>query len=344
MTSWFATLLIAVHALLFHALPRLSRPDILFAVTVSDAFVAGDGRRLVSRYRTIVWIGTAVALATSLLIPTTPSGSMPDTLWQFAVVAGNVAVAAAAWYWAHRQALAHAVPPSEVRVASLVPRDTSLPGGALVAAGPFAILLATALLVYAYRSEAPDGSSAGSPFGLLLLGGVQVAMMLAIAVTMAGRSRQIAIDGPAAAAEQRFRRGNALVPVLVAYLGAIAMSVMTITSMPAFANTLDGPLVWYGPTLAFMLFGSAVAFWKLRVGQGGQRRLSPAARQGVRGDATPDRAWKLGGMYYVNPNDPAMWVENRVGVGYTLNLGNWRAWLLMIAIILIPLIASRWMF
>ena len=43
--SWFLMLVVVAHAFVFHVLPRLSRPDILFAVTVSEAFVAGEGRR-----------------------------------------------------------------------------------------------------------------------------------------------------------------------------------------------------------------------------------------------------------------------------------------------------------
>ena len=104
-----------------------------------------------------------------------------------------------------------------MRVASLVPRDTSLPGGTLFAAGPFAILLATALLVYTYRDDVPDGPGTIKSFGPLALGGVFVAMMLTMAVSMARRTRQIAVDGLAAAAEQRFRRVNVLVLVLAGY-------------------------------------------------------------------------------------------------------------------------------
>jgi uncharacterized membrane protein len=341
MTSafWFVMLVVAVHAIAFHVMPRLSRPDILFAVTVSDAFVAGEGRRLIFRYRTIVWIGAAAALAIGLLLPSTP----PPSLWEALPVASNVVVASTAWLLAHRKACAHAVPPSDVRVASLVPRDSSLPGGALFAAGPFAILLATALLVYTYRDEVQDGPDASNPFGLLLLGSVHVAMMLTIAVTIVRRSRQIAVDGPAAAAEQRFRRVNAFVPVLVGYLGAIGMSAMTVASIPAFGSTLsDG--TWYLPQLAFMLFSFGVASWMFRVGQGGQRTVAPAARREVHGDATPDDAWKVGGWYYVNPRDPAMWVENRVGLGYTLNFGNWRAWLLIVGFVLVSMIVQRLVF
>ena len=41
---------------------------------------------------------------------------------------------------------------------------------------------------------------------------------------------------------------------------------------------------------------------------------------------------------------PEMWVEHRFGLGYTLNFGNWRAWLLIIGMILGPMIASRLLF
>jgi uncharacterized membrane protein len=335
-------LVVTVNAILFHAMPRFSRPDILFAVTVSDAFVAGAGRRLVSRYRAIVWSGAAAAIAISLLLPAPQPGSGPGGLLIMGVVAGNMMVALAAWLFAHRKARAHAVPPSDVRVASLVPRDTSLPGGALVAVGPFVILLATALLVYTYRNDVPDGAGSNDSLGFLALGGVYVAMALTMAVSMARRTRQIAVDGPAAAAEQRFRRVNVLVPVLVAYAAAIQLSAMTIESIPAFGDTLSGSAGFV--LLPLMLVNFGITFWMFRVGQGGQRAVAPAARQEVHGDATPDHAWKIGGLIYFNPHDPAMWVENRVGFGYTLNMGNPRAWLLIAGMMLAPMIAARLLF
>ena len=167
-------------------------------------------------------------------------------------------------------------------------------------------------------------------------------MTLTMAVSMARRTRQIAVDGPAAAAEQRFRRVNVLVLVLVAYAVAIQLSATTVESVPAIGDTLSGRVGFV--LLPLMLFNFGVTFWMFRVGQGGQRAVAPAARQEVHGDATPDHAWKVGGLLYFNPRDPAMWVENRVGVGYTLNMGNWRAWLLIIGIMLAPMIASRLLF
>ena len=338
--SWSTMLVVTVNTILFHAMPRFSRPDILFAVTVPEAFAAGAGRTLVARYRAIVWSGAAAALAIGLLLPTFLPDSGRGGWLVMGAVAGNMIVALAAWLLAHRRARAHAVPPSGVRVASLVPRDTSLPGGTLFAAGPFAILLATALLVYTYRDDVPDGPRTITSF--LALGGVYVVMTLIMAVSMARRSRQIAIDGPAAAAEQRFRRINVLVLVLVAYAVAIQMSATTVESIPAFGNTLSG-WAWFMP-LPLMLCNFGVAIWMFRVGQGGQRTVAPAARREVHGDATPDDAWKVGGLFYFNPRDPAIWVENRIGPGYGLNMGNPRAWLLMAGMMLVPMIAARLLF
>ena len=164
--AWAMMLGITMQALIFHAMPRFSRPDILFAVTVPDAFVAGAGRTLVSRYRAIVWSGAAAALAISLLLPTHLPESGPGALLMLSVVAGNTMVALAAWLMAHRRARAHAVPLSGVRVASLVPRDTSLPGGALFAVGPFVILLATALLVHTYQGDVADVSRTTESFAV----------------------------------------------------------------------------------------------------------------------------------------------------------------------------------
>ena len=50
-TLWAMMLMVTVNALLFHFMPRFSRPDILFAVTVPEAFVTGAGRRLIARDR-----------------------------------------------------------------------------------------------------------------------------------------------------------------------------------------------------------------------------------------------------------------------------------------------------
>src|SRR5581483_6375701 len=44
-------------------------------------------------------------------------------------------------------------------------------------------------------------------------------------------------------------------------------------------------------------------------------------------EATPDDCWYLGSLY-VNRNDPAIFVQKRIGFGYTMNWGNRLTWLI----------------
>jgi uncharacterized membrane protein len=339
---WTTSLVVLGNAIYWHAMPRYSRPDILFAVTVPEAFAAGAGRALVATYRAIVWIGAAAAIAIGLLL----QAFLPGPEWAGMLVIGPAAitmmVAVVAWRLAHLKARAHALPFSDVRVASLVPRDTSLPGGPLFAAGPFVILLATAVLVYTYRDDLRAAPITIKPFAPLVFAGMAAAIMLMRAVSLARRSRQVAADGLAAAAEQRFRRFNVLVLVCSAYAVAIALSAATAASIPGFFAVIGK--VWAFMLVPWILFNLGVGYWMFRVGQGFQKGVAPAARQDVHGDATPDHAWKAGGFLYFNPRDPAIWVEKRIGFGYTLNMGNSRAWLLIAGMMLAPMIIARLLF
>src|SRR6185295_18308773 len=107
------------------------------------------------------------------------------------------------------------------------------------------------------RDDVPDGPRTITSF--LALGGVYVVMTLIMAVSMARRSRQVAVDGPAAAAEQRFRRVNVFSLVLVGYAIAIQVSAATAESIPAFSHPLRS-WSWFMP-LPLMLCNFGVAIW-----------------------------------------------------------------------------------
>lgn len=66
---------------------------------------------------------------------------------------------------------------------------------------------------------------------------------------------------------------------------------------------------------------------------------TPADR--YRGDfyRDDDRYW-YGGFFYNNPDDPAMFVPKRYGMGWTVNFGNPRGRLIFIGTLLIPLIIA----
>jgi uncharacterized membrane protein len=50
-----------------------------------------------------------------------------------------------------------------------------------------------------------------------------------------------------------------------------------------------------------------------------------------------DECWR-GGIFYVNPDDPALFVPKRYGIGYTLNFGNNWSWFVMALILLLVLL------
>ncbi len=52
-----------------------------------------------------------------------------------------------------------------------------------------------------------------------------------------------------------------------------------------------------------------------------------------------DRHWRAG-MRYVNPADPALFVQKRFGVGWTLNFGNPRAPVLPAALLAVAVLLS----
>ena len=51
------------------------------------------------------------------------------------------------------------------------------------------------------------------------------------------------------------------------------------------------------------------------------------------GGRPPDDKWK--GVFYSNPDDPAVLVAKRYGIGYTLNFGNPWSWVVLAAILLL---------
>jgi uncharacterized membrane protein len=91
------------------------------------------------------------------------------------------------------------------------------------------------------------------------------------------------------------------------------------------------------PVLPFAVGLLVLAVVTFRVGQGGSRLpggrggYGPAA--GV--DRDDDRFWKAG-LIYVNRDDPAILVGARFGVGWTFNLANPMAWLVIAGIVATP--------
>lgn len=72
-------------------------------------------------------------------------------------------------------------------------------------------------------------------------------------------------------------------------------------------------------------------------GQSGSRVHSNKAKTDYIIGRDDDEYWKLG-QFYVNKNDPAIFIEKRFGIGWTINFARPLGWIFLIGMILLPII------
>ncbi len=325
-------------AVLFWFMPRLTRPDLYFAVTVSQAFRDGpEGKSILRRYR--IELIVVCVLAFSLFVA---------GIVRFGVgfiAAGLLIELAAAFipfYLARQRVLPHAAPPTMIREAELHRSNHVVPGGWIAASGPFILLAGFGAYLWIHGVPS-DGSSGGQPGGfpirslivyLLSTGAILVVQTL----TLYGLThwlRPVYAAGRERARESKFRRTVAAIVLTAEYYVTIQASWIIL------APRHNG-LLKVGLLPLVFVFVLVVIVVLARLGQGGSRmptidqRLSTTSTDPV-GDRTPDRYWRLG-VFYFNRDDSAVFVEKRFGLGYSLNFARPTAWIILLLILMAPLI------
>jgi len=323
---WIAIALLV--GALQYAMPQLTRRDIFFSVTVTPEFRdTRPARKILAEYRRGIAI---VTMFTLLLVAVASHAGME--LAGAGLLMLELLADGACFIVAHRKTLAHASAPSSAREASLQ-AQTTMPGLAALLVGPYLMLICAALLTRAHWSEIPDPMPvhwdiAGNPNGwmpktwLLYVGMTAGELVLCLMLTFAivGMlyfSRQIAASGARGREERRFRWIGIAALLAGSYLAA-ALAFLPLSPRATFSF---GGVTFF---LAIMIVGSLEL---LRRGQGGTR-VAPAADEPIIADGTPDACWKWGAIYY-NPDDPALIVEKRFGIGWTLNFAHRGAWIFM---------------
>lgn len=96
--------------------------------------------------------------------------------------------------------------------------------------------------------------------------------------------------------------------------------------------------------LAYLPLGVALVGWvyfAVRVGEAGHRLpVEPGEEEPAPLRRDDDRYWHAAGMVYVNRRDPALLVHRRVGMFWTLNLGNPLAWTVVAAVAVLATLTS----
>jgi uncharacterized membrane protein len=345
---------VVLSGFLLYKLPGLTRPDIYFSVTIRPDFRQSESaREIQASYRRQIILHSLIGIALIILAIRLklPGALVVGVLWQ---VGGFLA----AFLSARKKVMPHAIEPSAVREADLAPAKMELPGGWLAQAAPFAILMVTGLWLRMHWNEIPDrfpvhwgfdgrpnGWGARTPAGVfapILMGIATCGGLFLLNHAIAAFSRRIRVGGRAAAAEGRFRHIMLCIMLGSEFFVALLLSWVGLLALRATQE---------GPNPAVILLGTlglaaVVTFVLIRTGQGGTR-LADASHSAFEsggedtpiGDRTPDRYWKAG-MFYINPDDPAVMVESRFGVGYTLNLGRPLAWAILILLVVVPVAAA----
>jgi uncharacterized membrane protein len=334
-----ATLILT--AVIFVSLPSFSpRPEIFFAVTVAAAFrQTAEASDIVRRFRRDILVHTLVAFAVAVA-----AGQFAPILAPIGGILWQLGGLFFAYSRARRQVLQHAAMPSLVREAVLRRRGVHLPGGWLVQAGPFLMLGAMAVYLRMHWSEIParfvvhwgiDGRpngwatrSAGGVFFPLILGAAICLLFIVINVAISG-ARSVRGDLTDIESEDKFRGVLLLTLAGMEYFMAIlfsAIALMPLRQRPDAAPPVAAIVV---PIFALIGFSTVLLFRAAR-----KRNLAAEAAAARRapgtppmGDQTLDQYWRVGGLIYMNPDDPALLVEKRFGIGYTFNFGNPRAWI-----------------
>ncbi len=331
-------------------MPNLTRRDLLFGVTVApDARNSEQGRRILARYRLAVVLANLLALAFLAPLYLLASDEWVGSPWLPLVIFVALALDGLPYLVAHAASTELRASPSASSTASapaaeLAQRHYSDYVPWLWELLPIGIIAATAGYLASRYASAPavipihfDLNGNPNSYATKSIGSYfsMVWVQIGIEVLITGLSMLVvgskAVPGRS---ETTFRRVwlralyvmKTLLLLLFAFIAVVIAESAASGRGPSMAITF-API----GLVVVILVGTIVL--ALRTGQGGAR-LGSLAETAT--DRTDDRHWILGAIY-VNRDDPAILVERRFGVGWTLNFGNPRGLLILLLILAVPI-------
>jgi uncharacterized membrane protein len=303
------SILVIVAANVF-LLPYFTPRRFFFTITVPIGFPVSEAGRSIMR---VYHLQVAGLIAASILVAVEVPG---DPAWGevlFALGAG------AAFLYTRSKASRYSTMPETVREADLRPAEEPLPRWILLSLPPFLFVAAAAAWLRAHWREIPERfpyhwAYNGEPnrwavrseravYGPLLFCAAMMLLILSIGLATFYGSRR---------SEQRL----ATLKLIVAGIYCISTIFVGIAVMPV----MHFPLWLFGPPIILFIGGAMI--WQYKFLNDPERRA----------EATPDACWHLGQIYY-NPQDPAIFVQKRLGLGYTVNFGNRISWVLLAVVL-----------
>ncbi len=339
MLIWILTALpFAFVCCVLFVLPHLSRRTQFFAVTVPPEFRQSlEARRVINRYRAQVAVHCCFgALLFAFVVAYNAPNWLPlALLWP---TAGSMF----AVFAAHRQSVPYAVPAPGIRQASLRPRQRSGVRNLLTWLGPFGILAAAGAYTGLHWNQIParfpihwSFDNAPNGWAVRSISGVYgpLGMGLFVCFLMWFLSWQISSNSRGSTAMRNLTVG---LLTAVSYLMAALFAWLTVT-LPLGHGAPSATSLALIMGTAAILIGTSVVLGLRAKGEPEPSDGSGQVSQSVLGlsDNSADSNW-IGGLVYFNPDDPALFVEKRIGIGYDLNFGNPASWAFFGFIVVLP--------
>lgn len=326
MTPAAITLLITILlvGVVLDYVPSRVRRGIFFGVTTGGEFPHSEGGRATIRhYRFWIWSGTVFAAMLALF------GQIGLSV--FVQLAGFLA----GWVLTWKRVRPLAIQPGTTRAAPLSPPEGMPAWGFAIVVISVLILGSAAVALQMNYELLPDqypvhwGASGAadrfapktfrSVFGALVIGsGVLVLLTLtAFAIAYGSRRGGSPENEPS---RSSFRSVMLRLPLLLMLVLSVQIVLIALTPLlrPDTFRIPGGPLYIIG-SLVVILGGVVWVIHKW------------SELPGSSGDDTPDECWHWG-MFYYNPQDPAVMVERRDGMGYTLNFAQPLSWIGIVAV------------
>ncbi|MGC9248309.1 DUF1648 domain-containing protein [Listeria ivanovii] len=184
---------------------------------------------------------------------------------------------------------------------------------------------------------------AKSPRAALLFPMLQLAMIglfMFINFVIARSKQQVENENPSDSLKRNmlFRQISSKVMLIMCTILMIDFLVMQAVILLA----LPGELIMITMIISIALIMLGVVLLAIKVGQGGSRLKFSSEPDGVSKAIRDDEAFWKAGIFYFNRNDPALFVEKRFGIGWTINAARPVAWLSFLFIIAVIVLISLW--
>ncbi len=319
--------------IIFQFTPLMTRPGIFFGATVDRNFPqSADGRRVLRSYRWQVALWSVAAIVVTAML--TPQEPLLGSIAPLFVLIGAVAFT----YWRKFEEVHTRYGSSrpEIRRASLSSPAPSESFPMRLVLPPFLALGLAAAYLGVHWNQIPERfpmrwSSDGQPIGWASRDwpGVYGTLLMAAAFNLFSLGLAWLIARLSRKTTMRYITVRGLLVLLYPLTFTfIVMSLLPLLQIPA---RLIPAVILMSVGLTFLIV-VGVLYWSYR-------KVSAPATDDEVPEPQADSYWK-GGMFYYNPNDPAILVSKRVGIGYTMNFANKMSWVVLVGILVVTLLIA----